>query len=159
MPEEIRSFFEDHIGPDAPPIYVDRAAEERRRLDVAACALLVELAHADDEFSDAERSHIETVVQAHFGLLAAGAQELIALAEQERASKDLFQFTSLIREHYDRARKAKLVEILWGLALSDGEIARHESWMMDKLAALIDLSPDELAQAKTRIAPKGITPS
>ena len=154
MSDRIRSFFDNNIGPDATPLYVDRSAEERRRLDVAACALLLELAHADEEFSEAEQSHIESAVRRHFGLMEGAAQELISLAESERAqAADLFQFTNLIRESTDRAQRTQLVEILWGLAFSDGRIARHESNMMDRIAALLDLSSDELAEARTRAEP------
>lgn len=156
MADRIRNYFDNQISPDAPPIYTNRTAEERRRLDVAACALLLELAHADDEFSDAERKHIEGVIRGHFGLLEAGAQELIALAESERAkSQDLFRLTNLIRENYDEARRTHLVEILWGLALSDGEIAQHESYLMDKIGALLDLPAAELAAARQRVEPQG----
>ena len=157
MSDRIRRFFDSNIGPDATPLYVDRSAEERRRLDVAACALLLELAHADNEFSDAERSHIDTTVRRHFGLMEAAAQELIALAESERAqAADLYQFTNLVRESWDRAQLTRLVEILWSLAFSDGEIARHESHMMDKIAALLGLSPEELSEARGRAEPPGL---
>ena len=60
MADPIRRFFDSHIGRDAIPIFTDRESEDRRRLQVAACALLLELAHADDEFSDAEGATVTT---------------------------------------------------------------------------------------------------
>lgn len=159
MTDRIRDFFDNQISPDAPPIYVDRLAELRRRLDAAACALLLELAHADEEFSDAERTHIEAVVRQHFGLYQAGAQELIAAAEAERSqATDLYQLTDLIRGSYDLSQKRGLVEILWGLALSDGEIAQHEAYMMTKIASLLDLPEEELADARKRVEAKAGAP-
>ncbi|HUF11573.1 MAG TPA: TerB family tellurite resistance protein [Longimicrobiales bacterium] len=155
MADPIRTFFDNQISPDAPPIHTDRADEERRRASVAACALLLELAHADDVFSDSERTHIETLVRRQFGLNADGAQELIAIAEVERSqSSDLYQMTSLMREKFDQRQKTLLVEVMWSLALSDGEIAQHEASMMTKVADLLAIDPDDLAQARERVESK-----
>ncbi|HEU4747923.1 MAG TPA: TerB family tellurite resistance protein, partial [Gemmatimonadaceae bacterium] len=52
-------------------------------IQLAACALLLELAHADDEFSEAERAHIESALLRHFGLDPTTARELMELAEAE----------------------------------------------------------------------------
>jgi uncharacterized tellurite resistance protein B-like protein len=120
---------------------------------VAACALLLELAHADDEFSDVERAHIEAVAQRHFGLDDATAKSLIELAEKARQNtRDLYPFTSLIRDSYDLGQKTLLAEIMWGLILADGQIERHESRLLRKIASLLELQPGYLAQARRRAA-------
>src|SRR5690606_21359834 len=124
----------------------------QEKLHGAACALLLELAHADDEFADIERTHIEAVLQRHFGLEPRVAKELMELAEYERANAiDLFQFTTLIRNNYDLGQKTLLAEIMWGLVLTDGQIARHESYMLRKIASLLDLEPGYLATARRRV--------
>lgn len=127
--------------------------DEQHRLHLAACALLLELAHADDEFSEAEATHIEVVLRRHFDLGEEEAQELMALAEEERSSAiDLWQFTSLIRSSYDLGQKTLLAEVMWGLILADGEIARHEAYLLRKIANLLDLEPGYLSAARKRIA-------
>ncbi len=127
--------------------------EERRRLHIAACALLLELAHADDELADVERDHIEAVMRRHFDLDEATAQELIRLAEAERAAAiDLYQFTNLVRSSYDLGQKTLLAEIMWGVILADGRIARHEAYLLRKIANLLDLKPGYLAAARKRAA-------
>lgn len=134
----------------------DSDAAQRRRLHVAACALLLELAHADDEFSAAERMHIEAVLRRHFELDEDTARDLIALAQAERAEAiDLFQFTRQIRESYDLGQKTLLAEIMWGLILSDGEIAQHEAYMLRKIANLLDLKPGYLSEARKRVEGEG----
>ncbi len=158
MLEPIRTFFQRNIAID-----IDSGGAEARptpaaqdRLHVAACALLLELAHADDEFSDIERSHIDAVLQRHFGLDPQVAKELMELAEAERANAiDLFQFTTLIRNSYDLGQKTLLAEIMWGLILTDGQIARHESYMLRKIANLLDLEPGYLANARRRVEDVG----
>lgn len=125
--------------------------EETRRLHVAACALLLELATADDEFSEAERLHIEAVLRRHFDLDQETALELMELASREQEEAiDLYQFTSLIRSSYDLGQKTLLAEIMWGVILADGEIARHEAYMLRKIANLLDLEPGYLAAARKR---------
>lgn len=127
------------------------AAAADRELQVAACALLLELAHADQEFSEAERLHIEAVVRRHFDVDEATAQELIQLAQKEQAeSIDLYQFTTLIRSNYDLGQKTVLAEIMWGLILADGEIAKREAYMLRKIANLLDLEPGYLSAARKR---------
>ena len=118
-------------------------------VQIAACALLLELAHADGEFSPAERAHIENAVGRHFGLDEATTRELLALAEAERReSIDHFQFTRLIAQQYDLGQKMVLAEVMWGVVLADGEIATHEGWLVRKLGHLLELEPGYLAEAK-----------
>jgi uncharacterized tellurite resistance protein B-like protein len=134
-------------SPEAP------AVPERDRVQVAACALLLEVAHADEEFSPAERRHIEAALERHFGLDPATRGELIALADAERRrSVDHFQFTRLINQHYDLGQKMVLAEVMWGIILADGTVAKHESYLVRKLANLLDLEPAYLAQARRAAA-------
>lgn len=157
MLESIRAFFDQRMnlpsdgnGAEAAP-EAPRDEESLRRLHVAACALLLELAYADEEFSDAERIHIEAVMQRHFDVDEETARELMALAEKEQAeSIDLYQFTTLIRSSYDLGQKTLLAEIMWGLVLADGEIARREAYMLRKIANLLDLEPGYLSMARKR---------
>lgn len=121
---------------------------------LAACALLLELAHADDEFSPAERKHIESALQRHFGLDEATAAELVGLAQAERhGSVDHYQFARTIAQHYDLGQRMVLAEVMWGVILADGEISRHETYLVRKLGNLLDLAPGYLAQARRAAGP------
>jgi len=124
-------------------------------VQIAACALLLELAHADGEFSEAERAHIEGAVGRHFALDEATTRELLALAAAERErSVDHFQFTRLIADQYDLGQKLVLAEVMWGVILADGQIAEHEAYLVRKLANLLNLEPGYLAQARRAASPK-----
>lgn len=159
MLESIRAFFHQRMdlpvsgnGQEAEEQAPATDAEDTRRLHIAACALLLELAHADDEFSDAERLHIEAVLRRHFNLDQETAQELMELAgKAQHQAIDLYQFTSLIRSSYDLGQKTLLAEIMWGVILADGEIARHEAYMLRKIANLLDLEPGYLAAARKKV--------
>jgi len=137
--------------PDARPVRADD-----HDLQVAACALLLELAHADDEFSVAERRHIEAALARHFAIGAEAAVELMTLAQDRLGqATDLHQFTSVITKRYDEGQRMVLAEVLWGIVYADGELSRHETYLMRKLANLLDLRPGYLAEARKRAVPDG----
>ena len=82
---------------------------------MATCALLLEVAHVDEEFSDQERQTIGDLVRQRFGLTKREADDLISLAESERRqSTDLYQFTRLISEQYPRQEKLAVLQQLQG---------------------------------------------
>lgn len=116
---------------------------------LAACALLLDIAYADGEFSEPERKHLEDVLARHFGLTAEDGQRLLALAEEERKkSVDHFRFTSVLLRNYDVGQKMVLAEVMWGLVLADGEIAEHEHYLTRKISNLLELQPAYLSTAK-----------
>ena len=150
MLDTIRKFFGERMEPAE-----DNAARDAERIQLAACALLLELAYADDEFSGKERAHLESVLHRHFNLDAAAAASLIALADQERRQAvDLWQFTSLIAQRYDLGQKMVLAEVMWGLILADGVVAEHEAYLVRKMANLLGLEAGYLSQARSNAAAK-----
>src|SRR5215813_12004533 len=62
---------------------------------VAACALLLEIAHADVVFRP---------------------------EEERKECVDLFHFTQLLRESLTRDQRLRLVEAIWGVVYSDGSL-------------------------------------
>lgn len=145
MLEAIRRFVSERVvGAANTP-----SAAGPGRVQLAACALLLELAHADAEFSAEERQHIEGALIRHFGLDEATSAELMRLAETERAqSLDHFQFTRLIAAEFDLGQKMVLAEVMWGVILADGRLSDHEAHLVRKLASLMNLEPAYLAQAR-----------
>jgi uncharacterized tellurite resistance protein B-like protein len=114
--------------------------------------LLLEIAHADDEFTDEERRHLESAVRRQFGVDEPEAERLLELAEAERTQAvDLWQFTSLIAEHYSVGQKMVLAEMMWGLVYADGKLATKEDYLMRKIFNLLRLEPGYLAEARRRM--------
>lgn len=155
MLEGIRRFVRERLIAGAEPAADAGPADATSRVRLAACALLLELAHADGEFSSEEREHIQRTLVSHFGLDTTTGAELLRLAEAERAeSLDHFQFTRLIAAEYDLGQKMVLAEVMWGVILADGRLSDHETHLVRKLASLMQLEPAYLAQAR-RAATKG----
>jgi uncharacterized tellurite resistance protein B-like protein len=152
--DSFKKFFSQRMQPAAAGANGDARAK-MEPLHVAACALLLELAYADEVFTEDERNHIHAILMRHFSLDYDTAQELMQLADTERKkSVDVFQFANLVRTSYDIGQKTLLAEIMWGLILTDGEIARHESHMLRKIANLLDLEPGYLSKARAAAAAK-----
>ena len=102
------------------------SGEEPHRPDpvaIAACALLLEIAHADDVFAPEERERIVRAVREDLGVPAGDVEEVVRLAEEERReSVDLYQFTKLVAEKFSRAQRLRLVEVIWGVVYADGQL-------------------------------------
>ena len=149
MLESIKRFFRSSMSPtaEAEPGVV------KKDIRLAACALLLELAHADEEFTDDERQHLESAVRRQFGVDAGEADKLLDLAQEAREEAvDLWQFTNLIAENYSTGQKMVLAEIMWGLVYSDGDLASKEDYLMRKICNLLRLEPGYLAEARKRVA-------
>jgi uncharacterized tellurite resistance protein B-like protein len=154
MLESIKSFFRSSMSPtaEAPP------AAAKKDIRLAACALLLEIAYADAEFSEEERRHLESAVRRQFGLAEGDAEKLLALADEARQEAvDLWQFTNLVAENYSTGQKMVLAEIMWGLVYSDGELASKEDYLMRKIFNLLRLEPGYLAEARKRAEEGGLS--
>src|SRR5437588_6255590 len=99
----IRQFFHSRLS----------RPEERPGPDpvaIAACALLLEIAHADDVFADEERARILRAVREDLGVPEEDVAEVVRLAEEERReSVDLYQFTRLVAENFSREQRLRLI--------------------------------------------------
>ena len=119
---------------------------------VATCALLVEIARIDNEFSDAEMETILTILKDKYGLSQEHADALIAEAERELdKSVDLWQFSNLINENYSAEEKIEIIETLWRIVYVDGRMDEHEHYLMGKLQNLLRLDHNQLITAKLKV--------
>ena len=149
MLKSIKGFFKSSVSPSADTGKSESAPDIR----LAACVLLLELAQADDEFTDDERQHLESAIRRQYGLGQAEAEKLIGLAQEARDEAiDLWQFTNLIAENYSLGQKMVLAEIMWGLVYSDGDLAKKEDYLMRKICNLLRLEPGYLAEARKRVS-------
>lgn len=144
MFKSIQGFF-DNRGRTDPQ-------EEARRLQIATCALLLEAAQADRDFSGEERTKIAGIVAGRFDLAAAEAAELLDLAEGVRArSDDLYQFARLINDNYTHPRKLAIAELLWEVVYSDDVLAEQEDALMHKLGTVLGLRHQELMALRVKV--------
>ena len=144
MIENIKMLFSEKMHPGQRDMPADP-----KKVSIATCALLLEMAHADDQFSKEEMANIITILQTQFDLAEKDAREMISLAEEERKeSLDLWQFTNLINENYSKQEKQRVVEILWRVIYTDGKVDKHEEYLMRRLTFLLNLDHTDMIEAK-----------
>lgn len=128
---------------------VPRSGDDIR---VATCALFLELASIDNEFSEEERQQILAMLQTEYGLSEQHAIELAENANRElKGSVDVWQFTNQINENYSDEEKLRVVELLWKLVYADGRMDEHEDYLMHKLGKLLRLQHKQLIAAKLKV--------
>jgi uncharacterized tellurite resistance protein B-like protein len=125
--------------------------EVQAEFRLATCAVLLELAYADDAFTREEQEYVTDAVRRQFGLDPVEAEQLVQLAEEHRVGGgEIGGFTNLIRDHYSMQQKAALVEMMWGVVRADGTLAPRENQLMKRVCALVELGPGFLAAARER---------
>jgi uncharacterized tellurite resistance protein B-like protein len=146
--ESLRSFFSGgksstSAGPASDPIAV------------AACALLLEMAYADAEFTDEERERIARHAREDLGVAPDDVREVLRLAgEARRESVDLYQFTKLVTEGFSRDQRLRLIEAIWGVVYSDGVLTAVEGQLARRIAELLGFQHPEVQAARERVAAK-----
>ena len=70
--------------------------------------------------------------------------------ENKNNSKSLHHYTSFINKNFDDKKKILLIEALWEIVLSDGEIHDFESSLIRRLAGLLYISDVVSGNAKKK---------
>jgi uncharacterized tellurite resistance protein B-like protein len=124
----------------------------RDQLAIAACALLLEIAHADETFSEDERRRIRRAVREDLGVSAEDVDEIVRLAEEERReSVDLYQFTRLLAERFSREQRLRLIEVIWGVVYADGTLSAAENQLARRIAELLGFQHPEVQAVRERV--------
>jgi uncharacterized tellurite resistance protein B-like protein len=134
----------------------ERPEEERSHdIQIATCALLLEMANIDDEFSQSEREGIISTLKENYHLSDDHAEQLIEITKKElEGSVDLWRFTNFINQNYSLMEKTRIIEMVWKIAYADGRLHEHEDYLIHKLANLLRLNHEQLIEAKLRVLHK-----
>jgi len=126
-------------------------ADSETKIRVATCAVLVEMANSDDDFTKDERDHIIELLRERFDLSLDEAHELIEIAEEElKGSIDIYRFTKTIKRDYSESDRLKVLEEIWKLVYADGELSGREDSLAHKLSFLLGLTHKQLIDAKLK---------
>jgi uncharacterized tellurite resistance protein B-like protein len=121
-------------------------------LQLAACALFLELARIDESFTQAEMEALLQILKQKYGLSQEDADALITEADAElKNSVDLWQFARLINDNYTNEEKIELIERLWQIVFVDGKMDKYEHYLMNRLSKLLRLSHKQLIDAKMKV--------
>ncbi len=122
---------------------------ETHDIQHAAAALMVEVMVADHDWDDMEVEKIHELLIGNLNLTQAESQDILEeAATKQQSANDLYQFTSVVNEHYDNDQKFELLKQLWMVAYADAQVDRYEEYMIRKLADLLHLPHSQFIRAK-----------
>jgi len=140
------------LGQDTAQVKAAGAPSGTDRILTAACALLLEMAAIDGEFSAEEQQAVLTIMRQDYGVDTREAADIMAAAQAERTrSIDLWRFTNIINQHYGRDDKLRVIETIWKVIYTDGRLHGHEDHLVHTLATLLNISHPDLIEAKLRV--------
>ncbi len=129
-------------------------AEESRfeRVQVATCALLLEVAHSDGHYQAVEAKVVHDLLAKKFNLSPASLAELIDYSHDHRTeSLDLFQFAREINAHFSRDEKLDVMEGVWRIIYADGTLDKFEDALARQLTTLLRLDHADVITRKVKV--------
>ena len=126
--------------------------DNERRIQIATCALFLEIANADDEFSVKEEKFIESTMKKIFNLDDNTVMELIDLStKQTERSVSIYEFTDIINHNFDQNSKYEILKNLWRLVFADGKLDQYEEYFMRKISGNLHLDHSDMIAAKMEV--------
>lgn len=123
-----------------------------KRVQIATCVLMLEIACADKSFSDHERTRIQETLQTRFQLEEDEVRELMELAEDARQeSHDIWRFTNRINQACSPEEKREIIREVWRIVYADGELSSHEDHLIHRMATLLNLNHRQLITEKMAV--------
>ena len=118
-------------------------------LRLAAATLMFELIRSDGRVDRVELVYMGEILRREFKLNQEELDELFKMAkESAHEATSLQGFTREICDNWGNAKRLKLLEYLWMLALSDETIDPHERHLVRKVAGLLYLNETEIVLAR-----------
>ena len=149
MLSKIKDFFQENMAIEEE---VADSQESNDKVAIATCALLLEMANTDDEFSEIEEAEIKKIMQSEFELSESKVDEIIKLSNEEREeSLDLWQFTNLINENFSKEEKIKVIEYIWRIVYADDKVDKYEEYLVRRLSYLLNIDHKDMIDAKLRV--------
>ena len=115
------------------------------------CGLMIEAANSDGKIDNIEIEKINHSLIKTFKEDKKRVQSVLEMAvKNKNNSKSLFFYTSKINKNYSYEKKLLLIEILWEIVLSDGQIHDYETSIIRRLAGLLYISDVDSGNARKR---------
>ncbi len=143
--------FRDFVDDVAPSQEV-LARRETLALQRACCSLLMEVARLDSAGAQGKRKAVSLAMRELFEVRPEELEPMMESAgRQENRLTSYFRPVALINKRYAYEQKARFVELLWRVAVADGDIDMYEDQAVRKLADLLYVSHSDFILAKHRV--------
>jgi uncharacterized tellurite resistance protein B-like protein len=119
---------------------------------LALIALLAEAALRDGNADTREFDSIVAIAARHFGMPPEEARALTEAAfRRAEHSVDLFANVRVVVADVPIEERSKVLEMLWEVALADGELEDHETALIRRLVPMLGMSDRDSAEARQRV--------
>ena len=126
-------------------------ADEANDPAFALAVLLIETAHSDDRITEREQRVLERALARRFQLQPFETARLVQAARQGAVrATDLYNFTRMVVQHFSEEERVGVIEMLWEVAYSDGELTGDEDSLIRRIAGLLYVSDADRGDAKHR---------
>ena len=137
----LKNFFEDNNK---------QKKDDTNDLEIL-CGLMIEAANSDGNIDNIEIEKINNSLITTFKEDEKQVHSVLEMAvKNKNNSKSLFFYTSKINKNYSYEKKLLLIEILWEIVLSDGQIHDYETSIIRRLAGLLYISDVDSGNARKR---------
>lgn len=118
-------------------------------LKLAAATLMFEVVRSDGRIDQVELIYMSEILRREFKLDEQELDELFKMAKDTANEATSLQgFTRNICDNWGPAKRMKLLEYLWMLALADDQIDPHERHLVRKVAGLLYLNEAQISQSR-----------
>ena len=122
------------------------------QLNNACAALLVEIAFADKEFDETEKTSLKLTLMETYAIEEADIDEIIKDAENTVAeSTSLYGYTRIVNDEFEYDDKLSLLKNLWKVAYADGNLDKYEEHLIRKISDLIHISHSDYINIKLEV--------
>jgi uncharacterized tellurite resistance protein B-like protein len=138
---------------------IKRPASSMRpgRVEIAAAALLVEVARLDSSLSSDERDAIGDIVRGRFLLSPPAEDALVAVAQRrEEETYSDWTFADTVKSAFDPDERRKLLRHIHLVVTTDGVLAKSQSDLMARLGAALAMTEEDVGALATTNAPKRV---
>lgn len=129
-------------------------AGDEETLMTATAVLLMEIARADQEISDAEREAIRRLLGRNYSVTHEEANAITRRAEERVAHEtSLHPFTRLVNSECSLEERSRLVGMLWEITYADGHADAHEEHLVRRVANLLHVPHREFIRTRLEKMP------
>ena len=134
----------------------DSGEEEYKGEDIqAVIVLLLEACQIDGETDNVEIEYVTNLLINKFNFTQSEAEENINKTLKNNAERiEIFSQIKIILNEMDHNERIEVIEMMWGVILSDGVADDFEANLMRRMNGLLYISGIESAEAKERATNK-----
>ena len=127
-------------------------SDNEKKIQIAACALLVEIGKADSNFTNEERKKIISIMKNTFNVEEDYVNELIELSEKNfDENESIYEYTTIINNNFTNNEKFELLKNIWRLIYTDENLSRYEEHLVKMIGTLLNIEYSNIIGAKLLI--------